>query len=171
MRGMARKDGRYHCRGGPDHEILPVIPDPPYANSGVQPSTDNRTGYVVDLAGDIYELVLSVHSSSHSSLFFVIHSLHSHSILLLLNESVEEVRTWREIYISTLETRQNSFSRSVFGRDIRAQLSRPSYLLTAVVEPSRERILDSVSLRLVPGIAYRFKHFSGESRIDATCLG
>lgn len=58
VRGMARKDNRYHCRGGPDHEILPVIPDPTYTNSGVQSSTDNRTGYVVDLAGNIYELLL-----------------------------------------------------------------------------------------------------------------
>jgi len=47
VREMGRKDG--HCRG-PNHEILPVIPDPTYANSEVQPSTDNRTGYVVDLA-------------------------------------------------------------------------------------------------------------------------
>lgn len=31
----------------------------PYADSGVQPSADNRTGYVVDLAGNIYELLLS----------------------------------------------------------------------------------------------------------------
>ena len=43
-------------RVGPrSHEILPVIPNPPHANSGVQSSTDNRTGYVVDLAGNIYE--------------------------------------------------------------------------------------------------------------------
>lgn len=45
----------------------------------------------------------------------------------------------------------------------------PSYLLTAVVEladiRARARVSDSVSLRL-PGIAYRFKHFNGESRTD-----
>lgn len=54
-------------------------------------------------------------------------------------------------------------------RDIRTQLTRssPSYLLTAVVELPLRRVLDSVSLRL-PRIAYRFKHFSRESRIDAS---
>lgn len=45
----------WYCRGRPDHEILLVIPNPPYANSRVQSSTDNRTGYVVDLAGNIYD--------------------------------------------------------------------------------------------------------------------
>lgn len=53
-------------------------------------------------------------------------------------------------------------------RDIRAQLTRlfPSYLLTAVVELPLGRVLNSVTL-VLPGIAYRFKHFSRESRIGA----
>ena len=83
MREMARKDGRYHCRGWP-HEILPVIPDPTYANSGVQSSTDNRTGYVVDLAGNIYELVLPVHIPLSASLFLSLFVIHSHHPLLLI---------------------------------------------------------------------------------------
>lgn len=56
------------------------------------------------------------------------------------------------------------YSKGISERNL---LGRPSYLLTAVVELPLGRVLDSVSLRL-PGIAYHFKHFSGESRIGAS---
>lgn len=50
---------------------------------------DNRTGYVVDLAGNIYELLLPIHSSlrlsrSLSLSSFIIHSLRSLAALFFL---------------------------------------------------------------------------------------
>lgn len=159
-----------------------VIPGPTYANSGVQPSADNRTGYVVDLAGNIYELLLlssfrpSLRSLSFPRSLFLslaylfVHSLISFIHLFISSFNVEQIRTLQDICISVLASERNSFSRSVFEISECNSLGRPSYLLTAVVEPARERVSDSVSLRL-PGIAYRFKHFSGESHIDATCIG
>lgn len=109
--GMARKDSRYHCRGCPDHEILPVIPDPTYTNSGVQPSTDNRTGYVVDLAGNIYELLLPRSFLFSFFSLFVIRSLQSLMLLFLLMRVLEPFNLLLEICTSALTIR---ISHSVF---------------------------------------------------------
>lgn len=58
--GVARKDDPIALSGWPPttkYHRLFVQPLPTYADSGMQPSADNRTGYVVDLAGNIYELL------------------------------------------------------------------------------------------------------------------
>lgn len=84
MRGTSlrmRRRGEWHERMG--DSIVGVAPTTKYhrlfvaqpcADPGVQPSADNRAGYVVDLAGNIYELLLfsplSPSASLSLSLFF-----------------------------------------------------------------------------------------------------
>jgi len=53
---MARRDDPIALSGWPQPRNITVIPGLTYVNSGAQPSADNRTGCVVDLASNIYEL-------------------------------------------------------------------------------------------------------------------
>lgn len=161
MRGRDRRDG---TKGWPDsivgvapttkyHRL--VIPDPTYADSGVQPSADNRTGYVVDLAGNIYELLLPLILLPTSVLFHFlvlsfsrslafIHSLSLIHLFTLLISSSNAHRYNTCCGISTFPSWRASaihFHVIVYSERISEcnSLGRPSYLFTAVVEPVHTR--------------------------------
>lgn len=139
--GTGKRGGGWHGRMA--DTIVGVAPTTKYYRlfltqptriRGCSHPPDNRAGYVVDLAGNIYELLLPVHASFRLSLSlspFLSFTHFDHSLLFFFppfNGSVEQVYALLKICISALAAGQNSFSRSVFGRYIRAQLTQSSEL-------------------------------------------